>query len=129
MYYVLDEIPLGSTERLAVIDSYPDIDELDGWMLGTRFTATIPVPLEITLDDSEPGRLPDYFKGTIPLMSDGLITALREVGVDNLDTYEVELKYGSGTVVAQSYKAVNVIGVVSAADMGASVVAPGMPAG
>lgn len=125
MYYVLDEQPLGSAEDLAVIDSYPNIDELDGWLLGRRFTSTIPEPLKIALDDTQPGRLPDYLKGTIPLMSDRLIDALRRAGVDNFDLYRVELSNGRGEVVSTSYKAVNVIGVVSAADMGASKVAAG----
>lgn len=126
MYYVLDEAPLGSTEDLAVIDEYPRI-ELDAWLLGKRFRVPIPEPLRIVLDDAAPGRMPDYFKGTIPLMSDKLLAALAAAGVDNLDTYRVELRRGDGSLASSDYKAVNVIGVVSAADMAESTVAEGLP--
>lgn len=126
MYYVLDEAPLGSTEDLAVIDEYPRI-ELDGWLLGKPFRSTIPEPLEIVLDDTVRGRMPDYFKGTIPLMSAGLLAALGAAGVDNLDTYRVELRKRDGTLASNLYKAVNVIGVVSAANMAESTVAEGLP--
>jgi hypothetical protein len=126
MYYVLDEAPLGSTEDLAVIDEYPRI-ELDAWLLGKRFRVTIPEPLRIVLDDSAPGRLPDYFKGSIPLMSDRLLAALAAAGVDNLDTYRVELRKGDGSLASSDYKAVNVVGVVSAANMAESTVAEGLP--
>jgi uncharacterized protein DUF1629 len=126
MYYVLDEQSASNTEDLAVVDTYPTA-ERDGWLLGERFTTVIPEPLEFTLDNSQPGRLPDFLDGTIPLMSDRLIAALRAAGVDNIDAYRAEIRRGDGTLASKQYKAINVIGVVSAADMAKSKVAEGLP--
>ncbi len=126
MYYILAKKPLGDPEDLAVIDEYPEVEGIDTWLLGTPFTVEVPEPLEFILDDSFPGRLPDFFSsGMPPLMSDRLLEALREIGVDNLDTYRAVLKNLNGEVVSESYKAVNVIGVVSVADVGRSQAAPG----
>ena len=126
MYYVLEEQATGSIEDLAVVDMYPTI-ERDGWLLGERFSTAIPEPLEFTLDDTQPGRVPDFLDGTIPLMSDRLINALKEAGVDNIDAYRAELRLADGTLASSQYKAINVIGVVSAADMAKSQVAEGFP--
>ena len=126
MYYVLDEAPLGSTEDLAVVDEYPRI-ELDAWLLGRRFRVPIPEPLTIVLDDTAPGRMPEYFKGTIPLMSNRLLAALTAAGVDNIDMYRAEIRRGDGSLASSDYKAVNVIGVISAANMAESTVAEGLP--
>ena len=93
MYYILAKKPLGDPEDLAVIDEYPEVEGIDTWLLGTPFTVEVPEPLEFILDDSFPGRLPDFFSsGMPPLMSDRLLEALREIGVDNLDTYRAVLK-------------------------------------
>jgi hypothetical protein len=127
MYFVLDEQAADSSEDLAVVDTYPTA-ERDGWLLGERFGAVIPEPLQFTLDDTQPGRIPDFLDGTIPLMSDRLIAALREAGVDNLDVYRAELRRADGTLASNQHKAVNVIGVVAAADMAESQVADGFPA-
>jgi hypothetical protein len=127
MYYVLEEQGLNSSEDLAVVDTYPPV-ERDSWLLGERFRTVIPEPLLFTLDDTQPGRVPDFLDGTIPLMSDGLIDALRAAGVDNIDAYRAELSWGDGKLASNHYKAVNVIGVVAATDIDASQVAEGFTA-
>ncbi len=128
MYYMLEEQPLEDLEELAVIDRYPDVEEVLSWLTGKKFDIEVREPLEFILDDDSEGRLSDYFNGSPPLMSNRLIAALREAGVDNIDTYPAVLKDGSGGIVSDDYVAINVVGVIRAADMSASVPAPEIPA-
>ncbi|MBI5017321.1 MAG: hypothetical protein HZB55_17780 [Deltaproteobacteria bacterium] len=52
-----------------------------------------------------------------PLMSDELIGALRDAGVDNLDTYEAVIREVRTGREYKNYKAVNIVGIISGADM------------
>ncbi len=64
----------------------------------------------------------------IPLFSRRLVAALREAGVDNLETFETVLSNleGEKPPPADFYLAVNVIGLVEAADLKKSELGPGV---
>jgi hypothetical protein len=104
---------------------WPYIDDVD-WAEGARHRVPIPEPLELRLkplnrQSSDHGpEMPEYFKGQIPLFRDDLLAAMKEAGVDNLDTYEVVITDPDSGKRFTNYKAVNVIGVIAAADMGKS---------
>lgn len=123
MYFVLDRF--GAHHPCRWITTYPYVRGLK-WQTGARHSVPVPDPLLITLDplnasSSDHGpELPEYFKGTIPLFRDDLVEAMRTAGVDNLDTYAVALSDPDTGRKHSHYKAVNIVGVVSAADMGAS---------
>jgi hypothetical protein len=123
MYYVFSSKPIGSAEPLASIEDAPEIPGIESWLSGNKFKENIPEPIEIYLDDNYPGRMPDFFNFTIPLMSDRLVDSLHEIGVSNFDTYRVIIKNGDGLLVSENYKAVNIIGIVAAADVNKSKVA------
>ena len=54
--------------------------------------------------------------------------ALRKAGVDNLQAFETTLQLSPGEAVPQDlYVAVNIVGLVAAADLGRSAVSPGTP--
>jgi hypothetical protein len=125
MYYVLAEKPQGSTEDLAVIETCPEVPGIRTWLLGKKFDKSILGPLIFDLDDNYPGRFPDFFNETIPLFSDKLLAALHEIGVDNINAYPAVIVDGKDNVVSDKYKAVNIIGVVAAADIAASSIAAG----
>jgi hypothetical protein len=120
MYYILDRF--GATNPCRWIDDYPYIDGVD-WRSGARHAASIPNPLEVRLkplnpDASDHGpELPEYFKGKIPLFRTDLVAAFKEAGVDNLDLYDVVITDPDNGSRHVNYKAVNIIGVISAADM------------
>jgi hypothetical protein len=119
MYYLLDspEYPcrwMGKT---------PHHRELR-WERGVKFTHPVPKPLEgfllkpLNKDacDHSP-ELPPYFLPDLPVFRDDLIAAMRKCGATNLDAYDaVILDLDSGKKIT-NYKAVNLIGLVSAADM------------
>lgn len=132
MYYVLDRFWAIHPARW--IGKFPH-DANVNWDLGRRHTAEIPVPLrfELTpldLDASDQGpAMPEMFKGHVPLFRDDLLSAMRDAGVDNLDVYDVEILDPDSGEKHTNYKAVNIIGAVSAVDMEASnaTVHPGGP--
>lgn len=124
MYFVLAEKPLGSSEDLAVIDRTPRVPGIRTWMLGQKFTVKIEEPLVFEMSEVYTGRIPDFFRNTIPLFSDRLVSALHEVGVESFDVYRAQLINSKG-LVSDQYWAVNIIGVVAAADITRSILAPG----
>ena len=89
------------------------------WMLGSRFSDPIPTPIRITLD-ADTGIMLPMFNAGILLLSDDLIAALHESGVDNLDLYETELFNPLTQARFTNYKAANIIGTASVADLAAS---------
>lgn len=89
------------------------------WMLGSRFEDPPPTPIRIVLDADNGIMMPMFNRGIL-LFSDEMIDALREAGVDNLDCYDAELFNPLTKTVFTSYKAVNIIGVVAAADLAKS---------
>ena len=69
--------------------------------------------------------LPDHPSGQLCsifdlLFSDEVVSALRECGIDNFMTYLAEIYNLGDDRVYKNYKAVNIIGLVAAADMSAS---------
>jgi hypothetical protein len=89
------------------------------WMTGQRITYDVPTPLEYALDPDYPGELLPMYKSAAPLMRADLLTALADAGVDNLQLFDAVLRDLKGNA-NKDYKAVNVVGVVAAADLGNS---------
>jgi hypothetical protein len=116
------------------IDSWPFIKGLK-WKQGATITMQVPDPFPVTLkpyNEHSPDHsrdLPSYLEGTGPLFRDDLIEAMRSFGADNLQTFNVALQDPDNGQTYTNYKAVNVIGLISAADMAQSeaTVHPGGP--
>lgn len=116
-YYMLE--CYGPDEELrASIREVHGVEDVN-WMLGRPFTDAIETPIQITLDPDDGLMMPMFDEGIL-LFSDEMIAALREVGVDNLDCYDTELTNGLTNRRFTNYKAVNIIGVVAAADLAKS---------
>ncbi len=128
MFYMLDDTT--AKKRWLDIDDYLDhygfrsqYGTTFRWFNGSIFVDAPPEPFEIKLrplevDHPDHGPLiPSYYDDTIVLMRDDLIEAMVTFGVDNLDTYAVNLTDPDDGTVYTNYKAVNIIGVVAAADM------------
>jgi len=91
------------------------------WMTGSRIPIEIPRPLHYAIRAEDEGTLRPYFRTPgAPLMSNDLIGVLGAAGVDNLDTYDAVIREERTGKEYRNYKAVNIVGVVSAADMGKS---------
>ena len=90
------------------------------WNKGRKLQIDVPEPLDYTLKPGASGNLMALYSGVpVPLMSVELIEALRSAGVDNLEVFDAVIR-GDGGVEHRDHRAFNVIGLVAAADAGAS---------
>lgn len=116
-YFVLDVSgPIPAT----MIGSEPDLPSAP-WMTGRL----VPEPageLEYALDPDYPGGLmPMYPAESVPLMRQDVVDALQAAGVDNLQLFPAVVRDPATGKEHRNYKAFNLVGIVSAADMGESV--------
>jgi hypothetical protein len=119
VYYVLECYGPDEEDRAALGRILNNVEE--SWRLGRRFKSPPTAPIEVELDPNElPGLLMPLFDRGILLMTDAMIEAIRASGVDNLDVYDAVLIDPIENVRHGNYKAVNVIGLVAAADLGKS---------
>jgi hypothetical protein len=123
MYYVLDcDIPMDENDGYFDIDdSAVEIDGIDSWSIGKKFTVPVPNPIIVDANPMEEyaGPPPEMNDANILIMSERLTKALREAGVDNIDTYPALLR-NTETGKTYKYEAVNIIGLVAAADLAKS---------
>ena len=106
-------------EDAASIGEFPQFDDVY-WNLGTPIEHPIPTPVRITLDPDAPGILLPMYQMGILLMSDALIAALRHAGVSNLELFDAILVDEVKQREYTHYKLVNIVGVISAADLSQS---------
>ncbi len=116
------------------IADWPYVEDAD-FDMGTRISVPVPKPLEFVLEPLNPKsdqhgpEMPALFKIPVPLFRDDLLAAMAAGGVDNLDAYDAVVREPDGSKAYTNYKAVNVVGLVAAADMARSkaTVHPGGP--
>ncbi|HEY7187849.1 MAG TPA: DUF1629 domain-containing protein [Vicinamibacterales bacterium] len=107
------------------IKSWPYIEDVT-WNSGALITQAIPDPFPVSLKPINPDAedhapyLPAFLKGNGPLFRDDLVEAMRAFGVDNLQTFNAALTDPEDGQTHTNYKAVNIIGVIAAADMAQS---------
>ena len=122
MYTVLTyEVPQDDEEGYLDLQDGIDFDDIPSWSLGRRFQATLPDPVEIDLApvNGFRGDPSEMYDGNMCLMSERLVHALIACGVDNLDHHRAVLR-NVGTGQTYAYRAVNIIGLVAAADLASS---------
>jgi hypothetical protein len=121
MYYAM----MRSSKPGRWIKSWPYLEDVS-WNSGVLITQTVPDPFPVSLKPLNPDAsdhdpyLPAFMKGNGPLFRDDLVAAMREFGVDNLQTFNVALTDPDNGETYTNYKAVQIIGVIAAADMGQS---------
>lgn len=97
----------------------PDLRE--NWRTGAQLTGAVPQPLTYTLNASyagEPKAM--YSSQAIPVMRDDVVAALDGCGVDNIQYFDAVLHDPSTGHNYENYKAYNIVGLISSADMQAS---------
>jgi hypothetical protein len=118
-YYVLECYGPEDADRAAIGRIRTRLPE--SWRLGRPFQTPPATPIEVELNpDDLPGLLMPYFSSGIELMSNEMLAVLRAAGVDNLDVYDAVVIDPIEGRRYTNYKAVNVIGVLAAADLGKS---------
>jgi hypothetical protein len=120
LYYSLEEdFDLGY-EDVAGIEDEPQLPDGVNFRWGRRFSAELDLPLRIPLDTEWGKELTLTMGSGIPLWRDDLIATLHEVGVCNLDLYDAIIENPFTGEDVTNYKAVNIIGLVAAADVSKS---------
>jgi len=123
-YYVMEcRAPAGQAE--AMVAEWPDIPGIDSWWSGARFEQRIEEPVRCVLHPHYTDGLLPLFNDEILLMTRHLLECIRGAGVNNLDCYQAVLIDPNTGHEYKEYLAVNVVGVVSAANLSGSSVAPG----
>lgn len=127
-YYVLDchspldaehydlEVPYPANDRRWVAGvPFSDKDEREGFHPPAE-----PIEMRTKPDSEPPPRIcAELYWNPIPLMSRRLVAALRAAGVDNLQTFDTQLvtTQGRNPPPSDHYLAVNIVGLVAAADL------------
>jgi hypothetical protein len=104
------------TDTLA-LGEIPEVDDVESWMSGSAVVVPVPEPLEIEIDPDEPGLPQEMYELEALIMSDRLLRALQEIGVDNLQPYRARLVGPESGRVFENYHLVNVVGAVLCADL------------
>lgn len=86
----------------------------DGWQFGRIFTSEPDQPVIVVIPDAElESDLMPFFDSN-PVVSNEFYETLLKAGVDNLDAYDAVLRSEDGTVEFKGFKAINIIGLISA---------------
>lgn len=119
MYYKLSCL---RDEGEATITDEPNLPRsLSYWNTGKRFSIPVPTTLRYAIEEEDEGKMrPMFDSGVNLLMTESLIEALREAGVDNIDVYDAEIEILRTGEIHYNYKAVNIIGMIRAADISVS---------
>ena len=123
MYYLLSS----NSRKRRWIGEKPRPIKGMSWWRGAVIMLPVPNPLVFKLEPYVPSSPDDdqYMAAVIytnpPLWRDDFIQALRDCGIYNFDTYNVAIHDPDDGTVHTNYKAVNVLGLVAAADMEKSI--------
>ncbi|WIG95911.1 hypothetical protein [Myxococcus sp. SDU36] len=124
MYYRLDaryDFAAHGVEGVA-LDESPDVDV--PWTMGIRYPDPVQEPIPCYLDPRSGPVMPDLIID-VPLFSQRLVEVLKGAGVRNLDLYDAVVIDREREKTYSHYKAVNIVGLVSCADLPRSEYLPG----
>ena len=109
----------GLDKFCARISSGPKLPpRYSNWMTGRRIDVDIPEPLIYEIDPEDEGKLRPFFREPgAQIMSNELIVTLQQAGVSNLDTYNAIVRETRTGREYLDYKVVNIVGLVSGADL------------
>jgi hypothetical protein len=108
------------TAPVATIARCPDLPG-GPWYTGRPVQIRVPEPLTYVLDPDYPGVFKAlYGDKAIPIIRDDLLGVLQLAGVDNLETFPALVLDPETGEVHSGFKAFNVVGAFSLADLGRS---------
>jgi hypothetical protein len=86
------------------------------WTMGVRCPKPVPEPIECYLDPRSGPVMPDWIAG-LTLFSQRFVDVLKSAGIRNMDIYDAVVIDRERDKRYTNYKAVNIIGRVSCADL------------
>lgn len=124
-YLMLDCPEPRDWDDSAMLEATPLPPGEKSWRLGRRFAAPVAEPIEIAIDPTHTDDLLELYTLDALVMTRRLLAALEAAGVDNLDAYEAVIRNPETGFATDDYVAVNLIGLVRAADLERSRVVGG----
>lgn len=118
MYYMLRCLAPMDRNR-AALRNIPHFEGVS-WISGVRIDVELPDPIALELKADEGDAMVPMFQRGVLIMTNDMIAALHEAGVDNLDCYNAVIRDQKTGAVHSNYKAVNIVGVIACADLSAS---------
>jgi hypothetical protein len=117
-YFVFSKTYGDDDIQWASISKTPKLPEgSHNWRTGHLIKTEIPTPLIYEIDPDDEGELIPYYDAVAqPLMSDDLVNALQKSGVNNLEVFPAVIRETRTGREYTNYKAVNIVGLVAAAD-------------
>lgn len=114
-YYIMECNGVPPITRI-YLDS--EIDDAP-WMSGEQVEQPSGV-IEYSTDRRYPGNLKALISLSIPLMRKDLLAVIFDSGADNLEVFDAIINDGANNALRKDYKAFNILGKVSGADMSQS---------
>src|SRR6185437_13862035 len=114
MFYQLDWTRSFPDPELANTDCCDDVGV--PWTMGVRYDGVVPQPITCRLHPRSGQKMRDLFLTDIPLFSTRLLAAIQSAGIDNLQIYDSKILGLKGEIYTD-YKAVNIVGTISCADL------------
>ena len=125
MYFILqNDRDYESAVRINDPEGLPvDFDLMSGAAMSTQ----VVTPLVYTTNASKDDQICDFMDSSFPLMSDRFLELVKKAGVNNLQVYPAVLKSLTDGSVWNNYFGVNILGLVSCADLSRSTYSELMP--
>ena len=125
MYYMLECHGPVSPVRV----SLRNVPMLDGvsWNSGAMITNPVPSPLRVSISGGPKDVLVPMFQVGMLALRDDVIAAMGDAGVDNLQLFDLVIEDPRTQQELLDYRAVNIVGLVAAADMSKSKATGGGP--
>lgn len=103
----------------ATLTDYRPDDPRRSWIFGEPFEAAPPLPLRARVRglDDEDTAIPDLWRSPLPVMSQRLLTALLDAGVDSLQTFDLELTDAASGAILRDHVAFNVVRQVAPSEL------------
>lgn len=111
-YFVMQSAVHAKPARVRVVSALP----MPTWLTGEKLVDDLPELVEYEVEAGRPGAMKPFYNLHYPLMRVDLLEALESCSVDNLQTFPAVVHDRNTGAVLQNYRAVNIVGVVSAAD-------------
>ena len=118
-YFVLGRTVSETTARVTDPVDLPRRAHI--WISGAKLQVAVPRPIVYTIEDGDEGDMGAYINAAAPLMSHELVEVLQGAGVDNLELHEALIREEVSGREYCDYWAVNIVGLIAAADKSKSL--------
>lgn len=118
MYYILKNNILSNFN--STLKEPNNLPREVNFISGSKINENLDTPLEFTTNAKASDAMVDFSRGNVTLMSKKFVQLLHNAGVDNLQVFPAIVKSEEDGTVWDNYFAVNVLGIISCANLSKS---------